>query len=135
MIGILVVTHEHLGDHLIRCAIHVLGEKPEQLLSLGVFVKDDPDDMLINMREYVQQLDRGDGVLILCDILGATPCNIASRLIENGHIACIAGINLPMLIRALSYRNETLATVVDKTLSGGKNSVTEISATGTCHAN
>jgi len=134
MIGILVVTHEYLGEHLIRCATHVLGEKPEQLMNLGVFVENDPDDTLIKMRTYVQQLDTGGGVLILCDILGATPCNIASRLVQNEHVACIAGINLPMLIRALTYRNETLTTVVNKTLSGGKNSVTEISPAGNCHA-
>ncbi|SER25893.1 PTS system, ascorbate-specific IIA component [Nitrosomonas sp. Nm51] len=127
MIGILVVTHEHLGEHMVRCARHVLGEKPEQLQSLGVFVENDPDNVLINMRTLAQQLDAGDGVLILCDILGATPCNIASRLVQRDQIACITGINLPMLIRALTYRNETLATAVSKTLSGGKDGVVEIS--------
>ncbi|MCB1936875.1 MAG: PTS sugar transporter subunit IIA [Nitrosomonas sp.] len=120
MIGILVVTHENLGEHLIRCAIHVVGDKPEQLKHFGVFVEDDPDDLLVAMRGTVQQLDTGNGVLILCDIFGATPCNIATRLTESGRVFCIAGVNLPMLIRALSYRNETLSTVIEKALEGGK---------------
>ncbi|MCB1949726.1 PTS sugar transporter subunit IIA [Nitrosomonas sp.] len=133
MIGILVVTHEHLGEHLARCACHVLGEKPGQLQSLGVFVENDPDDVLINMRTLVQQLDAGDGVLILCDILGATPCNIATRLVQRNQVACVAGLSLPMLVRALTYRNETLTTVVNKALDGGKNGVIEICA-GSCYA-
>jgi len=120
MIGILVVTHENLGEHLIRCAKHVVGEAPKQLAPFGVFVEDDPDTVLVAMRNTVQQLDTGDGVLILCDIYGATPCNIASRLTEPGKVVCITSVNLPMLIRALSYRNESLSTVVEKALEGGK---------------
>ena len=128
MIGILVVTHENLGDHLIRCASHVVGEEPQQLIHLGVFVEDDPDSVLIEMRVLTQQLDTGDGVLILCDIFGATPCNIASRLNQSDRIACIAGVNIPMLVKTLTYRNETLSAVVKKALSGGTDGVIEIPA-------
>ncbi|SFK18935.1 PTS system, ascorbate-specific IIA component [Nitrosomonas aestuarii] len=134
MIGILVVTHENLGDHLIRCASHVMGEKPEYLIHLGVFIENDSNSILDEMRALAQQLNTGDGVLILCDILGATPCNIASRLIQANRIACVAGVNLPMLVRTLTYRNEGLSTVVEKALSGGKNGVIEIPAE-TRHAN
>lgn len=133
MIGILVVTHENLGNHLIHCATHVMGERPEQMIDLGVFVEDDPDDVLINMRALVQQLDAGDGVLILCDILGATPCNIASRLIQADKVACVTGANLPMLVKTLTYRSEPLSTVVEKALSAGKEGVTTIPG-GTRHA-
>ncbi len=127
MIGILVVTHENLGDHLMRCVSHVMGEKPEQLIYLGVFVEDDPDNVLDKMRTLVQQLDTGDGVLIMCDILGATPCNIASRLVQSRRVACVTGVNLPMLVKTLTYRNETLSVVVEKALSGGKDGVAPIS--------
>jgi len=123
MIGILVVTHENLGEHLIRCAIHIIGENPERLMHLGVFIEDDPNDVLIAMREKVQQLDTGSGVLILSDIFGATPCNIATRLTEPGKIIGIAGVNLPMLVRALTYRHETLPAVIEKALEGGKKGV------------
>ncbi len=124
MIGILVVTHEHLGDHLIRCASHVVSEKPERLTHLGVFITDDPDTVLTNMRKIVQQLDTGHGVLVLCDIFGATPCNIATRLAATtDQVICITGVNLPMLVRALTYRNETLPIVAEKALDGGKTGV------------
>ena len=134
MIGILVVTHEHLGEHLIRCACHVVSEKPKQLMHLGVFIEDDPDTVQNVMSEKIQQLDSGDGVLILCDIFGATPCNIATRLTAKGQVACIAGVNLPMLIKALTYRTEaTLSAIIEKALTGGQKGMIIISET-TGHA-
>ena len=67
----------------------------------------------------MKQLDDGDGVLILSDMLGATPANLATRLLQPGHIEGVSGVNLPMLIRALTYREEPLAIVIEKAISGG----------------
>lgn len=134
MIGILVLTHEDLGEHLIRCASHVVGMRPPQLMHLGVFIQDDPDAVLIQARELIQQLDSGDGVLILNDMFGATPCNIASRLVRPGRVECLSGANLPMLVRVLTYRHEPLAGVIEKGLSGGQRGVIQIDAES-CHAN
>jgi PTS system ascorbate-specific IIA component len=126
MIGILVLTHEDLGDHLIRCASHVVGMKPLQLMHLSIFPQDDPDAVLSSARALIKQLDSGDGVLILSDILGATPCNVASRLVQPGKVECVAGVNLPMLVRALTYRHEPLPVVIEKGLSGGQGGVVQI---------
>ena len=126
MIGILVLTHEDLGDHLIRCASHVVGMKPPQLMHLSVFPQDDPDTVLSRAHALITQLDSGDGVLVLSDIFGATPCNIASRLVQPGKVECVAGVNLPMLVRALTYRNEPLSVVIEKGLSGGQGGVVHI---------
>ena len=126
MIGILVLTHEDLGDHLIRCASHVVGMKPPQLMHLSVFPQDDPEAVLSQARTLIKQLDSGDGVLVLSDIFGATPCNIASRLVQPGKVECVAGVNLPMLVRALTYRNEPLSVVIEKGLSGGQGGVVHI---------
>jgi mannose PTS system EIIA component len=126
MIGILVITHEDLGDHLIRCARHVMGDKPKQLQYLSIFIQDDPDIVLSNGQALIKQLDDGDGVLVLSDIYGATPCNIASKLIQPGKVECISGVNLPMLVRTLTYRNESLSTVVEKALGGGRDGVQHI---------
>lgn len=126
MIGILILTHEDLGDHLIRCASHVVGMKPPQLMHLSVFPQDDPDVVLSSAHALIKQLDSGDGVLVLSDIFGATPCNIASRLVQPGKVECVAGVNLPMLVRALTYRNEPLSVVIEKGLSGGQGGVVHI---------
>ena len=126
MIGILIISHGDLGNSLIHCANHVMGEKPEHLIHLGVTIQDDPDVIILNALELLKQLDCGDGVLILSDICGATPCNIATELVNPGRVECLSGVNLSMLIRALTYRDKSLESLVEKALSGGKEGVMRI---------
>jgi PTS system mannose-specific IIA component len=126
MIGILIISHGDLGNSLISCANHVMGKRPEHLIHLGVTIQNDPDVIILNALELLKQLDCGDGVLILSDICGATPCNIATELVNPGRVECLSGVNLSMLIRALTYRDESLESLVEKALSGGKEGVMRI---------
>ena len=126
MIGILIISHGDLGNSLINCANHIMGKRPEHLVHLGVTIQDDPDVIILNALELLKQLDRGDGVLILSDICGATPCNIATELVNPGRVECLSGVNLSMLIRALTYRDKSLESLVEKALSGGKEGVMRI---------
>jgi len=102
MVGVLIVAHGALGEALIHGTSHVLGKRPLQVQQLGVTVHDDPDAILPQAQELVRQLDSGDGVLVLTDILGATPSNIATRLLKPGKVEGLSGASLPMLIRALT---------------------------------
>ena len=120
MIGILIVSHGAFGEALIHCASHVLGKRPLSVRQVGVTMHDDPEAILPQAQELVRQLNDGDGVLVFTDILGATPSNIASRLLSPGKIEGVSGVSLPMLIRALTYRNEPLAVVVDKAMSAAR---------------
>ncbi len=126
MIGILIVAHGTLGESLIHCASHVMGSRPPNLMQLSVTVHDDPVTILTQARELVNQLDTGDGVLIFNDIYGATPCNIICHLLDPGTVEGIAGVNLPMLVRALTYREEPLAKLTEKALSGGHEGIINI---------
>lgn len=126
MIGILIISHGDLGNSLINCANHVMGKRPEHLVHLGVTIQDDPDVIILNALELLKQLDCGDGVLILSDICGATPCNIATELVNPGRVECLSGVNLSMLLRALTYRDKSLESLVEKSLSGGKEGVMRI---------
>ena len=119
MVGILIVAHGTLGESLLHCASHVMGGRPPQLMQIGVSIHDDPAMILPRARELLRQLDEGTGVLVLTDVYGATPGNIAARLLVPGRVEGIAGVSLPMLVRALTYRNEPLETVVAKAISGG----------------
>ena len=123
MIGILVIAHGTLGESLIHCASHVMGTRPPLMRQLGVGTHDDPTSLLPQAQRMVKELDEGQGVLILSDIYGATPCNMVGRLLEPGRVEGVAGVNLPMLVRALTYRNESLKTLVEKALSGGREGV------------
>ena len=132
MIGILIVSHGAFGESLIHSASHVLGKRPQLLRQIGVTVHDDPEAVLPVAEDLIRFLDQGDGVLVLTDIYGATPANVACKLLRPGRIEGIAGVNLPMLIRALNYRNEPLASVLEKALAGATDGVTRMAATGEC---
>ena len=123
MIGILIVSHGAFGESLIHCASHVLGKRPLYVRQVGVTVHDDPEEIIPVAEDLIRFLDQGQGVLVMTDIYGATPSNIASRLLVPGRVEGIAGVNLPMLIRALTYREEPLETVMAKALSGGTEGV------------
>jgi PTS system ascorbate-specific IIA component len=119
MIGILIVSHGAFGESLIHSASHVLGKRPTYLRQVGVTVHDDPDEILPVAQDLIRFLDQGRGVLVMTDIYGATPSNIGSRLLEPGRVEGVAGVNLPMLIKALTHREEaTLEQLVGKALAG-----------------
>lgn len=123
MIGILIIAHGTLGESLIHCASHVMGVRPPMLAQLGIGTHDDPVKLLPQAKQLVKELDQGQGVLILSDIYGATPCNLVGKLLEKGRVEGIAGVSLPMLVRALTYRNEEMALLISKALSGGQEGV------------
>jgi mannose PTS system EIIA component len=123
MIGLLIVAHGTLGESLIHCASHVMGKRPLYLRQLGVTIHDDPEAILPQGRDLVRFLDQGQGVLVMTDIFGATPANIACRLLEPGRVEGISGINLPMLIKALSYREEPMKDLIEKSLAGANEGV------------
>ena len=123
MIGILIVSHGTFGESLIHCASHVLGKRPLYVRQLGVTVarrsgRDPPA-----AEDLIRFLDQGQGVLVMTDIYGATPSNIADPPARPGRVEGIAGVNLPMLIRALTYRDQPLEDVLAKALSGGTEGV------------
>jgi PTS system ascorbate-specific IIA component len=119
MIGILIITHGMLGESLIHCASHMLNKRPQRLRQLGVTAQDDPLLLLPQARALVKELDKGHGVLILTDMYGGSPSNIAAKLVVPGKVEAVAGVSLPMLIRALTYRDRSLQTIVTKAVSGG----------------
>ncbi len=126
MVGILLVSHGTFGEALIRCASHVLGGRPPRIAEVGVMAGDAPEEVEKRVRELVRTLDEGEGVLILADICGGTPCNIVTRVLQPGRVEGLSGVSLPMLIRALNYRNEPLPSVLQKAMSGGIEGVTRL---------
>jgi len=128
MIGILIITHGTLADSLVRAVTHVLGARPPQVETISVAATDDSSALLPAAREVVRRLDSGDGVLIFSDIYGATPCNLAGKLLTPGRVEAIAGVNLPMLVRAFTYREKGMETMLKKAISGGCEGVVHIEA-------
>ena len=123
MIGIFLITHGTFGESLIQNVCHVLNKRPPQISQLGVAAQDDPLDVLPMAKLLLNEVDQGDGVLILTDVLGATPANLALKLLEPGRIEGVAGVSLPMLLRALTYRKSDMDTLLKKAISGGHDGV------------
>ena len=108
MIGILIIAHGSFGQNLVECAKHVIGNEPRQVAFLAVNNQDDPNDLLPIAQSLVAELNEGDGVLVLSDMYGATPCNIVSKLLSPGIVEGVAGVNMPMIVRTMTYRHESL---------------------------
>ena len=123
MIGLFLITHGSLGESLVQCASHVLGKRPPQLAQLGLCGQDSPTDSLPLARDMLRLVDSGDGVLLLTDICGATPANLARQLLVPGRVEGLAGVSLPMLLRALTYRDKDMATLRAKAVAGGRDGV------------
>ncbi len=126
MIGILLVTHNGLGDSFIDCVKHVLGEVPPNLKSLSVSAGDDPQQKSVEGQALIKQLDTGSGVLILSDVYGATPSNIARQLCHAERVMGVAGLNLPMLLRTVTHPITTLPELVKIAVDGGRGCITSI---------
>lgn len=132
MIGLLLIAHAPLASALAAAARHVYTCSPEAAESrLRVFdvpADADPTQAVAHARALLREVDAGEGVLVLTDAFGATPANIAAQLAERDRVAVITGANLPMLLRALCYRQGTLADTADKALAGGTQGVVRVAA-------
>jgi PTS system mannose-specific IIA component len=120
LVGILLVTHNGLGNSLADCIRHVLGELPENLKVLSVLAGDDPQHKLVEGEELIKELDSGSGVLILADVFGATPSNIGRKLCHAERVEGVAGVNLPMLLRVVCSTNKTLTELANLAIEGGR---------------
>ena len=124
MIGILVVTHSHLGDALIEAVTVVVGEQPESLASVSVNLQDKADNLRNKVAEGIKKVDKKKGVLILTDMFGGTPSNLSYSFLEEGRIEVLSGVNLPILFKAVEMRKKVDLTELALTLEKfGKKSI------------
>jgi len=118
-VGMLLVTHGQVGRALVDTAASTLGFCPLDTAVLSIQPDSDPDLVEEKARYLARQLDNGSGVLILTDIYGSTPANIACRLLDAHKVAVVTGVNLPMLIRLFNYPRLSLSELAEKAVSGG----------------
>jgi PTS system mannose-specific IIA component len=107
MIGILVVTHKQLGDALIEAAEFILGQRPAAAESISIDLKENAEKLRGKIKEGIKKVSSHDGVLIMTDMFGGTPSNLSYSFLEEGRVEVISGVNLPMLVKAVSSRSDT----------------------------
>ena len=126
MIGILLVTHGEIGKSLIDCAAHILDKYPISVESVAINSNNDLNYYSEIIARKIQKLESGNGILIMTDIYGATPCNLLNKFIENGKVEVVAGINLPMLIKAISDRKDNLSLLANDSIECAKKNIKKI---------
>jgi mannose PTS system EIIA component len=126
MVGILLITHAPLGNAFVATAAHMYAGKLERVEAIDVIADQDPFEINALAMEAIARLDDGSGVLVMTDVMGGTPSNCCHMLSIAGSVVVIAGINLPMLLRAITYRNNDLDTVVEKAISGAKSGAVKV---------
>jgi PTS system ascorbate-specific IIA component len=124
-VGLLLVTHNLVGAALLETATRMLDRCPLMTRALAVTLDSDLEQIAAQARKLVQDVDQGDGVLVLTDMFGSTPANVATRLMRRDRVAVVTGINLPMLVRVLNYAQLCLPELVDKAVSGGRDGVVQ----------
>lgn len=126
-IGILIITHDGIGPALLGTAKLMLSGCPLPAKLLNASTESDPDDLLLSATELVDDLDSGDGVLIMTDLAGSTPSNIAAVIArDKPMVRIVSGVNMSMLIRVLNYPECSLDEMMEKALSGGRDGIIRI---------
>ena len=134
MIGLVIVAHDPLATSLLACARHVYGSDPERCIAIDIVADADVAASVARAREAVASVDSGTGVLVLADLFGATPGNVATQLARPGRVEVLAGVNLPMVLKVLTYRKSLpLATMCEKAMLGGASGIMKIAATPPQH--
>jgi PTS system ascorbate-specific IIA component len=119
----LLITHGQVGRALVDTAASTLGFCPLDTAVLSIAPDSDPDLLDEKARYLAKQLDDGDGVLVLTDIYGSTPANIACRLLQAHRVGVVTGVNLPMMIRLFNYPGLSLDELALKAVSGGQDGI------------
>jgi len=122
-IGVLLVSHEPLGHVMLDISVQALSICPLATRVLGVSLDDDPETLAARAEKMVVELNSGDGVLVLTDLCGATPSNIARPLARFNDVMVVAGLNLSMLIRVLNYPELSLTEMAERAVDGGRQGV------------
>ena len=120
MIGLVIVTHGRLADELRAAMEHVVGPQAA-VATVCIYPEDKLESRREDIRASIEAVDQGDGVVVLTDIMGGTPCNLAVSLADHNHVEVIAGVNLPLLVKPAKIRSsEPLAEAVDHAAAAGR---------------
>ncbi len=126
MVGILLLTHAPLGHAFIQAAAHVFRGLPAHLEALDVLPDQNTAEVIELARCALARLNQGAGVLILTDVMGGTPSNCSQSLGSPDEVAVLAGLSLPMLLRAITYRHDNLDVLVEMAQSGAQNGAVRV---------
>jgi PTS system mannose-specific IIA component len=128
---ILIIAHAPLAQALRQCAMHVFPEAGDVVMALDVQADESPEATLAHAQAALQAWPDQGPTLVLTDVVGATPANVAQKLVGDNNARLVAGVNLPMLLRSICYRQEPLDDLVTRALTGGAQGVVQMACPST----
>ena len=126
--GILIIAHAPLASALRQCVLHVFPDNAATVVACDITADQTLEEGLAGVRVAMAQLAEPQ-LLVLTDVFGATPCNVAQRIVDGSRSRLIAGVSLPMLLRAVTYRREPLDVLVARAMAGGTQGVMQVATT------
>ncbi|MCP4024456.1 MAG: PTS fructose transporter subunit IIA [Desulfobacteraceae bacterium] len=125
MTGLLLVTHAHLGETLIETVEFILGKRPDNLSSVSIDIKENPDALRKKIKQGITKVKSENGVLILTDMFGGTPSNLSYSFLDEGKVEVISGVNLPIVLKAVNFRKKVdMEKLTASLVDHGKKSIT-----------
>ena len=134
-VSLLLITHDNVGQSMLTAAINMLGDSPIKCRNLVINQQMDIEQGYLHAKQLYKELNDGDGVLVITDIYGSTPSNIATRLLEQHsreQITIVTGLNLPMLVRIMNYAHLNLPQLAQKAGSTANDSIFVIDSSISC---
>ncbi|MBF0219535.1 MAG: PTS fructose transporter subunit IIA [Gammaproteobacteria bacterium] len=122
-VGLIIITHHHVGENMLQMAIETFGNAPLRTGVFSIAASDSRDEVKLRLEHYIKRIDEGDGILVLTDIYGSTPSNLACCLLEQQRIKVISGINLPMLIKVFNYADAPLDELTRYAIQGAHDGI------------
>ncbi|MES0327615.1 MAG: PTS fructose transporter subunit IIA [Gammaproteobacteria bacterium] len=133
-VALLLVSHKGIASNLLNTAASIVNDKPVNMAYVEVPMDAPIDIMRQNIQKKLDQFDKNKDVLILTDIYGGTPSNLASCFISNTNTRLVSGLNLAMIIKAINYRSLPLTELVEKIIQGGRQSIAQhVDEHPSCH--
>ena len=126
--GILIIAHAPLASALRASVLHVFPDVSSGILAMDVPANESPELTCSNVKVLMDQLNSTQ-ILVLTDVFGATPCNVAQKVVDGLHSRIVAGVNLPMLLRTVNYRHESLDVLIARAMAGGTQSIMQVAVT------
>ncbi len=123
-VGVLVISHDGIGSAILETAIRIYGKAPLEVRTLGVVADTDPDILSAQGSVLAGEVDAGEGLLVISDLYGSTPGNLALRITADlANARCVSGLSLPMLVRVFNYPDLSLEAMAEKAISGGRDGI------------
>lgn len=123
--GLLIIAHAPLASALRQSVLHVFPDDARHVVALDIDSNQPAEQLILAAQSAMQSLET-PSTLVLTDVFGATPCNVAQRLVDGVNTRLIAGVNLPMLLRAMTYRSEPISALVARAMTGGVQGIMQV---------